>query len=193
MPQNKNGGLKPPSMPFTKRFTKPLLKVSALLFVFAQRRRSRCNRRRICRWSGRRWRLRIGMHTFFKAANAFANSAPHFRNFLSSEQEDDDRQNDQPVNCAKFSHVYLPSRGRRSNERHFNSPGASLKYNTLVSDPARQVLPIEILEQRNCVFPRHARKFLKCADGKPGAVLLAAFNQRFAQALKSHLMKYQVV
>src|SRR3984957_19591963 len=181
MPQNKNGGLKPPSMPFTKRFTKPLLKVSALLFVFAQRRRSRCNRRRICRWSGRRWRLRIGMHAFFKAANAFANSAHHFRDFLSSEQEDDDRQNDQPMNWAKFSHVYLPSRGRRFNNGCFESPGTHQNYNPLIPDSARQLLPIKIFEHWNRVLARHACKFLKRADGKTGPVLLASFNQSFAQ------------
>src|SRR5580704_3923069 len=175
--QNENGGLKPPSIT-----SQSLRKISTLLFVFAQRRRSRCNRRRICRWSGRRWRLRIGMHTFFKAANAFANSAHHFRNFLSSEQEDNDRQNDQPVNCAKFSHVYLPSRGRRFNNGRFESSGINLKYNTLIPDSARQVLPIEIFEQWNRVLARHACKFLKRADGKTGPVLLAAFNQSFAQA-----------
>jgi hypothetical protein len=125
--------------------------------------------------------LRIGMHAFFKAADAFANPAHHFRNFLSSEQEDDDRQNDQPMNWAKFSHVYLPSRGRRFNERRFESPGFNLKYNTLIPDPARQVFPIEILEQRYCVFARHPCKFFKRADGKPRAALLTVFNQGFAQ------------
>jgi hypothetical protein len=137
--------------------------------------------------------LRIGMHAFFKAANAFANSAHHFRDFLSSEQEDDDRQNDQPMNWAKFSHVYLPSRGRRFNNGRFESPGINLKYNTLIPDSARQVLPIEIFEQWNRVLARHACKFLKRADGKTGPVLLAAFNQSFAQAFKSDLMKNQVI
>jgi hypothetical protein len=125
--------------------------------------------------------LRISVHAFFKVADAFAKPAHHFRNFLSSEQEDDDRQNDQPMNWAKFSHVCLPSRGRRFNERRFKSPGISLKYNTLVSDPARQVFPIEILEQWDCVFARHACKFFKRADGKPSAALLTVFNQGFAQ------------
>ena len=125
--------------------------------------------------------MRIGMHAFFKVANAFANSAHHFRNFLPPKQEDDDCQNDQPMNRAKFSHVYLPSRGRRFNNGRFESPGINLKYNTLIPDSARQVFPIEILQQRDRVFPRHARKFLKRADGKPGAVFFAAFDQRFAQ------------
>jgi hypothetical protein len=93
------------------------------------------------------------MHAFFKVADAFAKSAHHFRNFLSSEQEDDDGQNDQPMDWAKFSHVYLPSRGRLFNERRVESPGVHLKYNTLVTDPARQVFPIEKLEQWDCVFP----------------------------------------
>src|SRR5579862_6494827 len=105
---NKNGGSKPPSSPSSSK---------NLLFIFAERWRRRRHGRWICRRS--RWgrSLRIRVHTFFEVADTFAEPAHHFRNFLSSEQEDDNRQNDQPMDWAKFSHVYLPSRGRQFNER----------------------------------------------------------------------------
>jgi len=129
------------------------------------------------------------VHAFFKVAYAFAKSAHHFRNFLSSEQEDDDRQNDQPMNWAKFSHVYLPSRVRRFDGSRLESPGVNLKYNTLVADPARQVFPVEVLEQWNRVFPGHTGKFFECANRKLGAAFLAVLGERFAQSFYSHLME----
>ena len=57
------------------------------------------------------------------------------------------------MNWAKLSHVYLPSQGCLFSESQFASLGTNLKYNTLIPDPARQVFPVQILEQRDGVFP----------------------------------------
>src|SRR5580704_3847834 len=97
------------------------------------------------------------------------------------------------MDWAKFSHVYLPSRGRRFNDRRFESPGVNLKYNTLISEPARQVFPIEILKQWDGVLPGDPRKFFERANGEPGTAFFAILGEPLAQLCYGEFMENQVV
>ena len=93
------------------------------------------------------------------------------------------------MNWAKLSHVYLPSQDACSAKTGSRSPGIWLKYNTLIPDPARQVFPIQILEQGDRVFPRNACNFLKCRNRKPRAALLPELRECLAQLGDYHLVE----
>src|ERR1700730_10097136 len=77
---------------------------TALRFLFFRglfRRRSRLLRRR-------RGRVRRAGHSFFETADAFPEPPREFGNLAAPEQEQDNRQDDQPMNWTKLTHEQPP-------------------------------------------------------------------------------------
>jgi hypothetical protein len=72
-----------------------------------------------------------------------------------------------------------------------SDPYAS-KYNTLVPRPPRNLLAVQVLQQRDGVFACDARKFLEYSDWQTRAAFLAVFCQRFAQLQQRIAVKHQV-
>src|ERR1700751_4932982 len=64
-------------------------------------------RRRLLRRSGlrrRRGRMRGAGHAFLEAADAFAEALHHFGNAPAAKENQDNRQNNQPVNNTELTH-----------------------------------------------------------------------------------------
>ncbi len=69
-------------------------------------------RRLVCRRRGllrrRRCRVRCARHAFFEAADTFAQASSQLGNLPTSEQEQDNRQDYQPMNRTKLAHESPP-------------------------------------------------------------------------------------
>src|SRR5580658_10654563 len=114
-----------------------------------------------------------GVHAVFEVADAFAQSAHHFGNLLATKEQHDHRQNNNQMKRAQRFHnspafqTSLDAKSQLTTPwllRIRQSDAKPSKYNTLVPGPPGNLLAVQVLQQRDGVLARDARKFLKYSD-----------------------------
>jgi hypothetical protein len=132
----------------------------------------------------------IATHAFLEFTDTLAKAFHNFRNLAAAKKDQNYDGNNQQMHGAVPHRAPTFHAGRVAPDPPQRIPQS--KYNTLVADSACNVFAVKKFEQRNRVFPAHAREVLESDHGQAFAMLLSVLVDQFTQARHGAPVKHKV-